>query len=125
MFVAEVFQYGQGQQGQSGLFALFQQYFLLLVLLIVVPLIIIAYRLLFPNLNVIRATRPLIPKVETQRAREGTDPHRFPEQHTVNASKSVELTLMSWHALRLLAELRPYRLVRVAGDQLNRSGHGD
>ena len=92
MLVVEVFQYGQGQQGQGGLFALFQQYFLLLVLLIVVPLIIIAYRLLFPNLNTIRATRPLRPEVETQRAREGTDPQRLPERQTENAPKSVEPT---------------------------------
>ncbi len=92
MFVAEIFQYGQGQQGQGELFALFQQYFLLLVLLIVVPLIIVAYRLLFPNLNAIRATSPLKPEVETQRAREGAETHGLPEQRVGNAPKSVEPT---------------------------------
>jgi len=70
MFVAEVLQYGKGQQGTGGLAAFIQQYFFLLVLLIVVPLIIVTYHLLFPNLNKIPATRTLRNAVETQRVQE-------------------------------------------------------
>lgn len=92
MFVAEVFQYGQGYQGPGGMTAFIQQYFFLLVLLLVIPLLIVTYRLLFPNLNAIRATHPLRPEAETQRAREGTKPHELPERRTENAPKSVEPT---------------------------------
>ena len=74
MFVAEVFQYGQGYQGPGGITAFIQQYFFLLVLLLVIPLLIVTYRLLFPNLTAIRATHPLRPEAETQRAREAAQP---------------------------------------------------
>jgi hypothetical protein len=91
MRVIDVVLYGQGSQGQGGLFALFQQYFLLLVLLIAVPLLVVAYRLLFPNLNTIRATRPLKHEVETQRADEGAKPHGRSEPRAEHASSAVEL----------------------------------
>jgi hypothetical protein len=92
MRVIDVVQYGQGPQGQGGLFALVQQYFLLLVLLIGVPLLVVAYRLLFPNLNAIHATRPLRPEVEMQRAHEDADRHGLPEQRAEDVPSAVERT---------------------------------
>ena len=74
MFVDEVFRYGQEHMGQGGMTSFFQQYFFILVLLLVIPLLIIAYRLLFPDLNKIHSTQ-----IEAQRVPEDVEPPDRPD----------------------------------------------